>query len=90
MTFKERFYQLLKEKSEDRGWQSAFAEKAGIRQNALSRILSGKTGSPTLESVSAIVDAIGIEAFLDPSVIKRTGANSPAVPIVLRDMADVA
>ena len=81
MTFKERFYQLLKEKSEDRGWQSAFAEKAGIRQNALSRILSGKTGSPTLESVSAIVDAIGLEAFLDPPVIKRTGANAPAEPI---------
>lgn len=81
MTFKERFYQVLREKSEDRGWQTAFAEKAGIRQNALSRILTGKTGSPTLESVSAIVDAIGLEAFLGAPTIKRTGPNSPAEAI---------
>ena len=72
-----------------RGWQIAFAKETGIPQNTLSQIVSQKAKAPTLKNVAAIVDAIGIEAFLDPSVIKRTGANSPAVPIVGDDLVAV-
>ena len=77
MKFKDRFMQVLKECNTERGWQSAFAERAGIRQNSLSRIISGSTKDPTLENVGAIIDAMGIEAFLDPPTIRRLGEHSP-------------
>lgn len=61
MNFYERFYQVLDAKSQERGWQNSFAEQAGITQAALSKIISRKTKSPGIESVSAIIDALGIE-----------------------------
>lgn len=75
MKFSDRFYKILREKSQSHGWQSTFAETAGISQDSLSKIISGKTKSPGIETVSAIIDALGAEAFLP--VIRRTGAYSP-------------
>ena len=63
MRFYERFYQALDAKSSERGWQNTFAEQAGITQAALSKIISRKTKSPGIESISAIIDALGIEAL---------------------------
>lgn len=77
MKFKDRFMKILKERNAERGWQTSFAEKAGIRQNSLSRIISGSTKDPTLENVGAIIDAMGIESFLDTPTIRRMGENSP-------------
>lgn len=77
MKFSERFYAVLKEKSLDRGWQSAFADAAGISQDALSKIISGKTKSPGIETVSAIIDALGPETFMESPTIHRVGAYSP-------------
>lgn len=77
MKFRDRFMKILKERNAERGWQTAFAEKAGIRQNSLSRIISGSTKDPTLENVGAIIDAMGIESFLDSPTIRRIGENSP-------------
>ncbi len=59
MKFSEKFYAILKEKSQERGWQKSFSASAGISQNALSKIISGKTKSPEIKSVSAIIDALG-------------------------------
>lgn len=66
MKFKDRFFQLLKQRSQERGWQSAFAEQAGIRQSSLSQIINGTTKSPSLDNVGAIVDALGFENFYGP------------------------
>jgi len=89
MNFSERFTKILKEKVDASGGQNAFAAKAGVAQNSLSRILTGETKKPSLENVGKIIDAIGIEAFLEPAAIKRQGANSPAVPIVGDDLVTV-
>lgn len=80
MSFEERFYAVLREQAEagGRGWQQDFAGQCGIEQNALSRIMSGATKSPTLKNVAAIVDKLGWEAFREgPPVIRRLGANAP-------------
>ena len=74
MKFKDKFYQILSEKSSERGWQTSFAEKAGIRQNSLSRIISGKTKDPTLENVGSIVDALGVGAFMDATTNENSGS----------------
>ena len=79
MKFSEKFYELLREKNKERGWQSAFAKRAGISQSALSKIISGETKAPELASVAAIVDALGEELFFSPT-IGRTGINSPEEP----------
>ncbi|WP_294626268.1 S24 family peptidase [uncultured Bilophila sp.] len=79
MKFSEKFYELLREKNKERGWQSAFAKRAGISQSALSKIISGETKAPELASVAAIVDALGEELFFSPT-IRRTGINSPEEP----------
>lgn len=76
MKFKDRFMQVLKECNTERGWQSAFAERAGIRQSSLSRIISGITKDPPLENVGAIIGAMGIEAFLALPTIRRIGEHS--------------
>lgn len=78
MKFSEKFYALLREKSKERGWQSAFAKRAGISQSALSKIISGETKAPELASVAAIVDALGEELF--SPTIRRMGTNSPEEP----------
>lgn len=75
MKFLDQFYLVLREKSHERGWQSSFADVAGISQDALSKIISGKTKSPGIETVSAIVDALGPEIFLPR--IRRVEANAP-------------
>lgn len=78
MKFEDRFYKVIKARSGERGWQQSLADKAGIEQNSLSRIVTGATKSPTLKNVGAIIDAIGIEAFLDaPATMHRMGAYSP-------------
>lgn len=89
MGFKERFNKVLKAKGDERGWAASIVSTGKISQAVLSKMISGKTASPTLDNVAAVIDAIGIEAFLDPSVIKRTGTNSPAVPIVGDDLVAV-
>lgn len=83
MKFKDRFFQLLKQRSQERGWQTAFAEQAGIRQSSLSQIINGTTKSPSLDNVGAIVDALGVENFCsgDKKAIKATDAL-PAVPLM--------
>ena len=82
MKFKDKFYQILSEKSSERGWQSAFAGQAGIRQNSLSRIISGKTKNPTLENVGSIVDALGVGAFMDATTNENSGSGLQAVPLM--------
>ena len=82
MKFKDKFYQILNQKSSERGWQSAFAEQAGIRQNSLSRIISGKTKDPTLENVGSIVDALGVGAFMDATTNENSGSGLQPVPLM--------
>ena len=80
MSFEEKFYAVLQEQAEagGRGWQQDFAVKCGIEQNALSRIMSGATKSPTLKNVAAIVDQLGWEAFQESApTIRRLGPNAP-------------
>lgn len=77
MNFSKRFYDVLRAKSQERGWQSSFANKAGISQSSLSKIISGETKAPELSTVSAIIDALGDELFSHPVSIQRMGANSP-------------
>ncbi len=75
MGFKENFMNALASACEERG-QSGFSRDCGVPQTSLSRMVLGKTPKPSLETVGAIVDALGPEAFFP--VIKRTGSNSPA------------
>jgi phage repressor protein C with HTH and peptisase S24 domain len=85
MKFKDRFFQLLKQRSQERGWQSAFAEQAGIRQSSLSQIINGTTKSPSLDNVGAIVDALGVENFYGPGGEKNISSAKdtlPAVPLM--------
>ena len=74
MGFKENFMNALASACEERG-QSGFSRDCGVPQTSLSRMVLGKTPKPSLETVGAIVDALGPEAFFP--VIKRTGSNSP-------------
>ena len=74
MGFKENFMKALADACEERG-QSGFSRDCGVPQTSLSRMVLGKTPKPSLETVGAIVDALGPEVFFP--VIKRTGANSP-------------
>ena len=82
MKLKDKFYQILNQQSSERGWQSAFAEQAGIRQNSLSRIISGKTKDPTLENVGSIVDALGVGAFMDATTNENSGSGLQPVPLM--------
>lgn len=89
MGFKDRFNNVLKAKGLERGWAASIVSQGRISQAVLSKMISGKTPSPTLDNVAAVIDAIGLEAFLGAPTIKRTGANSPAVPIVGEDLVSV-
>lgn len=82
MKFKDRFFQLLKQRSQERGWQSAFAEQAGIRQSSLSQIINGTTKSPSLDNVGAIVDTLGVENFYGPGKEKNVSGTKDALPAV--------
>lgn len=84
MKFKDKFYQILSEKSSERGWQTSFAEQAGIRQSSLSQIINGTTKSPSLDNVGAIVDALGFENFCGPEDKKYTDEKDDlrAVPLM--------
>lgn len=77
MGFAQRFYEILAEKNQERGWQSAFAQRIGISQSALSKIISGETKSPELGSIAAIVDALADEFYADAPSIKRIATNAP-------------
>jgi len=78
MKFEDRFYKVIKSRSEERGWQRSLSEATGIPQNTLSQIVQGTTKSPGLNKVGPIIDAIGMDAFLDaPATMHRMGANSP-------------
>jgi len=78
MSFSNHFYEILRTKSEERGWQSAFAKKAGISQSTLSKIISGETKAPEMESISAIIDALDEEFYSSLPVIRRLSSNAPA------------
>lgn len=77
MGFAQRFYEILAEKNQERGWQTAFAQKIGISQSALSKIISGETKSPELGSIAAIVDALADEFYADAPNIKRIAPYAP-------------
>ncbi len=96
MGFKENFLGKLEKLREEnpRGWQSALAAKAGLRQNSISRILSSdpaKRQTPGLDTVAAIIDAMGPGFFADdetialsdyamiPKVSARAGAGSSLI-----------
>lgn len=81
MGFAQRFYEILAEKNRERGWQSAFAQRIGISQSALSKIISGETKSPELGSIAAIVDALADEFYADAPSIKRIATNAPVEKI---------
>lgn len=89
MGFKDRFNNVLKARGHERGWAASIVSTGKISQAVLSKMISGKTPSPTLDNVAAVIDAIGIEAFLDPPVIRRTGSNAPAEPINGNDLVSV-
>lgn len=77
MNFSNRFYGILKEKSQERGWQTAFAQKAGISQSSLSKIISGETKAPELSTIAAIIDTLEAEQLLRSPTIQRLGENAP-------------
>ena len=78
MGFEERFRTLIGERAAERGWQKVFAKTAGLQQSALSKIISGQTKDPGLESVGRIMDALGEDALAClPPTMHRLGANAP-------------
>ena len=74
MGFEADFIDAVKRECDASG-QSALARRAGIAQQHLSAIVTGKTKTPSLRNVGALVDAMGPDAFFP--VIKRTGSHSP-------------
>lgn len=58
MKFSDRLLNILRKKNQERGWQSAFAQKAGISQSMLSKIITGESKDPALSTVSAIIGAL--------------------------------
>lgn len=85
MKFSQKFYKILEEKSQERGWQSSFAKRAGISQDALSKIINRKTKEPGIEIISSIIDALDGEIFDPKQTIRRIGAHAP-VEIVEGDV----
>lgn len=77
MSFSDRFYAYLKAKSEERGWQTRFAREAGISQDALHKIITGKTKKPEMPIIAKIVDTVGLEALYPEAFMSRVGNNSP-------------
>lgn len=75
MKFSERFYERLRAKSQERGWQTSFAQRAGISQSSLSKIISGETKAPDLTTVSAIMDELEREE--NTAIIRRVAPNAP-------------
>lgn len=63
MEFSKRFYEILRSKCSAWGARRKLAEQAGITESALNKILQGTTKDPGLSTVSAIVDAVGIDMF---------------------------
>lgn len=64
MEFYKRFYELLDSVGKEWGGRRRLANQAGITEDSLNKIISRKTKDPGLASVAALVDAIGIEAFI--------------------------
>lgn len=58
MKFSDRLLHVLRQKNQERGWQTAFAQKAGIPQSILSKIIKGESKDPALSTVSAIIEAL--------------------------------
>lgn len=78
MGFEERFRTLIGDRAAERGWQKVFAKTAGLQQSALSKIISGQTKDPGLESEGRIMDALGEDALAClPPTMHRLGANAP-------------
>ena len=77
MDFSERFYAYLRAKKDERGWQAKLAEKAGISQNALSKIINGTTKNPEMPIISKIMDALGPEELYPEAFISRVGRFAP-------------
>ena len=90
MGFEERFRALLGERAAERGWQKFFAETAGLQQSALSKIISGQTKDPGLESVGRIMDALDSDELtrLLPTM-HRLGVNSPVEAVQGEDLPRV-
>lgn len=68
MEFAKRFYSLLRERCVSRGGQKSMIELTGLKQAALNKIVTGETKDPGLVSVSAIVDALGLEVFVGSEI----------------------
>ena len=81
MDFSERFYAYLRAKKDERGWQAKLAEKAGISQNALSKIINGTTKNPEMPIISKIMDALGPEELYPEAFISRVGRFAPVEAI---------
>lgn len=95
MTLSEKFYAILREKNKNKGWQTAFAEKVGITQGALNKIIRGETKDPSLSTVSAIIEALEEEeaSQFDLPVLKRENeipvyAMAGAGPGILPDQME--
>lgn len=65
MQFAKLFYTLLRERCASRGGQKRLVEMTGLKQAALNKIVTGETKDPGLASVSAIVDALGLDVFIE-------------------------
>lgn len=76
MGFSEQFYSILRKKGAIRGWQSSFAQRAGLTQSALSKIISGETKDPGLSTIAAILDALSEEGMPNlPATTPQTDVN---------------
>ena len=61
MNFREKFYEYLRTHKGVRGWQADLVKLSGISQSSLSKIITGETKDPGIDSVGKIIDAIGDE-----------------------------
>jgi vacuolar-type H+-ATPase subunit I/STV1 len=58
MSFTQQFYEILERKKSERGWMGNFADRYGIAQSVLSKIISHESENPRLANVAKIVDGL--------------------------------
>jgi hypothetical protein len=58
INFTQQFYEILERKKTERGWMGNFADRYGIAQSVLSKIISHESENPRLSNVAKIVDGL--------------------------------
>lgn len=95
MKFSERLLTILRQKNQKRGWQTAFAQRAGVPQSVLSKIIKGESKDPSLSTVSAIIEALEEEGEERFSLLSKNRENEIPVyamtgagPVILPDQLE--